>query len=343
MTSATTTATLPCDLGRRLGMNARSDTRLQQMPPASELELVDDRAVRALMEFCSIHADDQDAMLAARPDARRDPDWWMLLRGSVAELRHRMDKPLPATGYTSWPTVPDNAGPVGMFVYAWVLLTVVPDLMKVHRQRGIAEAMTRDTVAGLGGVIAAHHNVTGIRGVGLFPLWGPPQRVCGVDHTIGRHDFTRSELAFGDGVAGYVLQVHIPPTGPLIEAESNASIVRAEHFFAEHYPDQPISGLACKSWILDPQLREYLNPDANLIRFQRRFHLLPHVPLDDESEGDREMMRLGLQLMVPDEGPLSEADLALIPTSTTLQRAFVTHLRSGRHWYKRTGIVWRPT
>lgn len=89
------------------------------------------------MEFCAIHADDQDVKVAARPDAQRDPDWWMLLRGSVAELRHRMDKPLPATGYTSWPTVPDNAGPVGMFVCAWALLTVVPDLIEVHRQRGI--------------------------------------------------------------------------------------------------------------------------------------------------------------------------------------------------------------
>lgn len=160
------------------------------------------------------------------------------------------------------------------------------------------------------------------------------------DVTIGRHDFTRAEIGFGDGVAGYALQVHIPPTGRLDEAESVASISRGLEFFAEHYPDRPASALVCKSWLLDPQLGDYLPPDSNLIRFQRRFRLLPHVLLDDVSEGDREMMRLGLQLRVPVDGPLTDDDLCRVPTETILQRAFVSHLRSGGHWHKRTGIVW---
>ncbi|MFT4164335.1 MAG: hypothetical protein QM650_03755, partial [Microlunatus sp.] len=109
---------------------------------------------------------------------------------------------------------------------------------------------------------------------------------------------------------------------------------------AAHNPDQPASALVCKSWLLDPQLGDYLPPDSNLIRFQHRFRLLPHVPLDDVSEGDREMMRLGLQLRVPADGPLTDDDLCRVPTETTLQRAFVSHLRSGGHWHKRTGVVW---
>lgn len=56
------------------------------------------------------------------------------------------------------------------------------------------------------------------------------------------------------------------------------------------------------------------------------------------------MMRLGLQLTVPEDGPLTERDLARIPTTTTLSRAFVRHIRAGHHWHKRTGIAWRlPT
>ena len=340
MTACSTDLTLPADLGFRLGLGAASTSRLGQMPTALELQLIDDIRARELMDFCAVQPEDADAMLAARPDPDRDADWWLLLGGVVAELRDRMDRPLAPLGYTAWPMVPESAGPVGMFVYAWALLSVVPDLLEVHRRRGIPEAVTRDTVSALGGVMAAHAEVTGVRGVGLFPLWGPPQRVCGVDYTIGRHDFTRTEMAFGDGVAGYALQVHVPPSGPLIESESKTSIGRAERFFAEHYPDQPISGLVCKSWILDPQLGDYLPPDSNLIRFQRRFQLLPYVPLDDESEGDREMMRLGLQLMVPAEGPLTDSDLDRIPNTTTLHRAFVAHLRNGGHWHKRTGIQW---
>ena len=340
MTSHLTTSPVLADLALRLGVGATASARLGQMPDAAELVLVDDPAALAdagsaqcsptTPGRCWLHGRSQVAI----------EDWWLLLRGAVAELRQLMDRPLTPLGYTTWPVVPEAAGPVGMFVYAWALLTAVPDLLEVHRRRGIAEAVTRDTVAALGGVMAAHFEVTGVRGVGLFPLWGPPQRVCGVDYTIGRHDFTRAEMAFGDGVAGYVLQVHVPPSGPLIESDSKASIVRAGQFFAEHYPDQPISGLVCKSWILDPQLADYLAPESNLIQFQRRFQLIPHVPLDDRSEGDREMMRLGLQLMVPADGPLTDADLDRVPHTTTLHRAFVAHLRGGGHWHKRTGIQW---
>ena len=339
MTDANVPA-LPTDLGPRLGMDAAADRRLQQLPPPTDLCLVDDPAARDLMEFCAVAPDDQTAMLEARPDPCRDSDWWSLLGGCVAELRERMDKPLPSGGYVAWPLIPERAGPVGMFVYAWALLTVVPELIDAHRRRGIPEEITRDTVAALGSVMTAHAESCGVRGVGLFPLWGPPQRMCGVDVTIGRHDFTRAEIGFGDGVAGYALQIHIPPTGRLDEAESAASISRGLEFFAEHYPDQPASALVCKSWILDPQLGDYLSPDSNLIRFQRRFRLLPHVPVDDASEGDREMMRLGLHLRVPVEGSLTEDDLCRVPAETTLQRAFVSHLRSGGHWHKRTGIVW---
>lgn len=81
-----------------------------------------------------------------------------------------------------------------------------------------------------------------------------------------------------------------------------------------------------------------MRPDSNILRFQRRFSVLPLVPPEDPSEGDRELMRLGLQLAAPGSA-LDDEDLARIPQDTSLQRAFVTHLRSGRHWHMRTGIL----
>jgi hypothetical protein len=340
MNFQTTGQKIPSDLGTRLGMRPGADERLQYMPPAADIELPDDAAAQELMEFCSVAPEDQTAMLAARPDPIRDPDWWWLLRGTVAELRSRMDHTLSASGYAAWPTAPEGSGPVGMFLYAWSLLTVVPDVLRLHRRRGIPESISRDTLLDLGGVMIAHREVTGLRGVGLFPLWGPPQSFSGINYTIGRHAFTRAEIAVGDGVAGYTLMVHIPPYGPLREEESRQSIDRAIRFFANHFSNQPVAALVCKSWTLDPQLAEYLTPDSNLIRFQQRFQLLPYVPADDESEGDREMMRLGLALIPSDEGALTESDLDRVPQATTLQRAFVDHIRAGRHWYTRTGIIW---
>lgn len=263
------------NLRQRFSLSEGAGARLNRLPAGTEPALPDSATARDLMTYCAIRRDDQVAMLDARPDPERDPELWWLLRGTTAELHANMDTPLPAEGYESWPTIPAAAGPVGLWLYAWSLLSVVPDLLHAHRRRGIAEQVTQVTVAQLGAVINAHHDVTGYRGLGLFPLWGPPQVVCGRDFSIGRHDFTRTYLAFGDGPAGWALQVHIPPSGALVESESISSIRAAEEFFATHFPDEPIAALVCTSWVLDPQLGDYLGPTSNLVRFQSRFTCFP--------------------------------------------------------------------
>lgn len=247
--------TEPSELDARLGLSLGAGQRLAQLPHGDEVQLVDGTAAVELMQLCSVRVEDQKLMLAARPDPARDPDWWQLLSGCVAELEQRMDRPLPAEGFKAWPRVPESAGPVGMFLYAWALLAAVP-------------------------------------------------------------------------------------TGPLVEAESVESVECGLAFFAEHYPEEPISALVCRSWILDPQLREYLPADSNLIRFQRRFQLLPYIPSADPNAGDRELMRLGLGLHVSATGSITEEEIERVPQTTTLQRAYLSHLRRGRHWHKRTGIQW---
>jgi hypothetical protein len=332
------TAPLPADLADRLGMASGAQGRLDALPASPQLELPADAEARELLARCAVSEADAEAMIAARPDP--GSDWAELVRGTLGELRSRMDRPLAASGYRSWPTVPEDAGPAGMFAYAWALLAVVPDLLAVRAARGIERSITDATLANLGGLMGAHHEVTGFRGVGLFPLWGPPQVFCGVDLSIGRHSFTRTELAFGDDPAGFVLQVHIPPTGPLTEAASRESIDAALAFFARHYADEPIAALVCRSWMLDPQLRDVLPGDSNILRFQDGWQLLPLVPLDDVWEDDREFHRLGLQLRTPDDGPLTAEHLARVPQDTRLQRGFVDLIRRGGHWHKRTGIRW---
>jgi hypothetical protein len=48
-------------------------------------------------------------------------------------------------------------------------------------------------------------------------------------------------------------------------------------------------------------------------------------------------MRLALHLDPP-QGALTSEDLDRIPQDTTLQRAFVSHLRDGRHFHLRIGL-----
>lgn len=303
---------------------------------STELELPEN--AEEFMEYCGMAAADRREMLAARPDPDRDPEWWSITSAMAGEVARDLGRPIPPTGFQGWPAVPRDTSAVGMFTAAWALLASLPRLRELHAERGVPESVTVATVSALGGVMQSHRHIFGRAGVGWMPLWSPPLRFRGTDYEIGRHAFTRTELGIGDGVSGHVLSIHIPPIGPLDARQSEESIATAVESFKHWYPEEPIAALVCHSWLLDPQLAEYLRPDSNIIRFQSRFDLLPLLPPDDPSEGDRELMRLGLHLPTP-PGPLTEEDLAAVPQDTTLRRAFVSHLRAGRHWYPRTGML----
>jgi hypothetical protein len=304
------------------------------LPEGDDVRVPDE----ALLEFCGVGSDDRADMLAARPDPEKEPEWWVITGALARGLGRDMGKAVPSAGFQGWPAVPETSTDVGMFAGAWALLANLPRLLELHAQRGVPEAVSVATASVLGGVLATHRQVTGRAGVGLFDLWGPPLRFRGADYEIGRHAFTRTQLGLGDGVAGHVLMMHIPPTGPLDAESSEQSVRTALESFPRWYPEEPLTAIVCTSWLLDPQLGEYLRPDSNIMRFQRRFTPLPLVPPDDPNEGDRMFMGFGLQLAMPD-GAIGAQELAQVPQETTLQRAFVTHLRSGRHWHKRTGIL----
>ncbi|MDX3001505.1 acyltransferase domain-containing protein [Kribbella solani] len=322
----------------RLGFPEWERSRLQQVE--DELRLPDN--AEELLAYCGVQAADREEMLAARPDPDSDPDWWTITSALSAEVTRDLGQALPPSGFTSWPAVPPDASAVGLFAGAWALLANLPRLLELHAQRGVPESITVVTVAALGQQLATHRRTFGRAGTGLSTMWTAPLRFRGAEYEIGRHGYTRTQLGLGDGVSGHVLSMHIPPSGALDVHASEQSVAAAVESFGHWFPEEPLSGFVCHSWLLDPQLAEYLRPDSNIIRFQQRFDLLPQLPVADPSDGDRDLLRLGLQLPVPADA-LTEEGLGRIPQDTTLQRAFVAHLRAGRHWYHRTGMLkkWR--
>lgn len=300
-----------------------------------DVALPPDDVADSLMTGCGIGATDRAAALDARPDPVRHPELWWLLTGYVDELRRTRDAPVPAAGFGAWPAVPPETGAAGRHLYLWALLTAVEPLRALHAARGVPTAVT-DATLSLAPLMAEHRRLTGRSGIGLLDLWSPPVQFRGADLRLGRHSFTRAEACLGDGVAARVLMVHVPPTGPLDPVASGESFAAAGGFFPRHFPDEPVAGFVCVSWLMDPQLGEYLPAESNILRFQRRFHVLPLLHGDDGGDGDRELA-LGLNLTLP-PGPLTEDAVAGLPRHSTLERAFADHLRSGRHWHIRTGI-----
>lgn len=294
---------------------------------SAPLELPDDDMADRLLREHDVDPDDRADVLAARPDPERDPELWWILDRVYQEVRATIGQPVAAAGPRGWPGLPASAGAVGMHLYVWVFLAAWPAAQGFYADRGIPEHTWR-TTSSLGEVMRAHRH-TGHSGLGLFDgLYGPPLQLRGAMYQLGLLSFNRGQVSLGNGACGHALGVHIG-SEPLDPARCDESFALARTFFAQHFPEEPVALWSCQSWLMDPQLAKYLPGSSNIVRFQRRFHLLPRGSADVSDEEIRGYVFGG-----------SEASLDELPLETTLHRAYVEHLRSGRHWYKRVG--WMP-
>jgi hypothetical protein len=138
-------------------------------------------------------------------------------------------------------------------------------------------------------------------------------------YELGRLQHQRGNTAIG---------LHIPDSGPLTPASVTASLDEARAFFPRHFPDEHYTAFSCGSWLLDPQLLEYLPGDSNIARFQRRFELEPYEE-PDGLDCDVEVLRFVFRTLTT---PLDK-----LPRGTVLQRAILDHLMAGRRWHWRSG------
>lgn len=266
----------------------------------------DDKAAALLRRF-RVAEVDIDGVLTARPT---DLDLFDRCRADlVADMG--------GTGFLDgWPEPPDP------YFYVWVLLSVVPELSTYHASRGIPEAATIDILAELGSQMANRRAIYGSGGLHTYHWMTAHFR--GVLYRLGRLIFERGRIWFDGPQNGErALGVHMP-RGKLTPEACDESFAAAKEFFAEHYPDEPYKFATCVSWVLDPQLEEYLSPESNIVRFARRF---TRLPLGAEKPEDDETVK----------AIFARKRTADLPQNTTLERAVVQHLDAGRHWYYRTG------
>jgi GNAT-like C-terminal domain/N-acyltransferase N-terminal domain len=278
--------------------------------------------LRPLLSRLGVSEEDAAAVVAARPSPARDPEAWWL----VERCAHMLVRDIGGWRELGWPALP------GRLLYVYVFLAVLPHVRKWHDERRIPEEVAWATLADLGRVMAIQRRIHGEAGVGVGDWLTLHFR--GAIYELGRLQFARGRI--GDwaealGAAGahvrpgdYVLDLHIPESGPLTPGACDASLAAARSFFERHFPEEPYRVATCGSWLLDEQLAEYLEADSNIVRFQRRFRLLP-----GGSPADADVFRFVFRR--PD------VSLGDVPQRTRLERAIVAHLRAGRHWLSRTG------
>lgn len=305
------------------GLSDQYKAWLDQIPlpeHGPEPELPNDEIASRLLSLWGAEPRGLQAGLEGRPHPEKHPELWWVLRRAYHEVIVKMGRNLEREEYFGWPELPDHLGPVGKYLYAWVFLAAHVETLRFHQEREIAEDVSQATFESLG-----RHITIWSQGA-ENATWMLPLILRGVSYRLGRHDYDRY---------GGLLNVHIPVTGRLDAALSQASFDWAREFFPRHFPEDPVTAFVCHSWLMDDQWAHHLPETSNIVQFQRRFT----IPADDASEwGDNDILLFVFNRM--SDGPTpSAAILDCLPQETTLQRAYVHHLRQGGHWWTKNGYV----
>jgi hypothetical protein len=281
---------------------------------------------------------DLGAILADWPSPTAMPELWWLLERCYHAVRCDIGQP---GALRNWPTLPAPLGAPGRFFWIWVYVAAVPDIRRWHQAHGIDDEVSWSTLRDLARHIRIYRRRHGKVGFDeqfwfslhfrgdLFELgrlqFNPYPLASGPAGPLFWYD-AAARAAMGEGfrAGDPVLGVHIPESGPLTPQACDASFQAARAFFARLFPTQRYRVATCTSWLMDDQLLEYLDPESNIVRFQRRFELVPGT-----RDADYSPVRFVFHRDL--------ADLEQLVPKTRLEHAIVDHLAAGRHWQMRTG------
>jgi hypothetical protein len=325
----------PSKVQRKLGLSDEMMLWLERIERASSSpgpQLPNDREAAQLMERLGVEPVDQGYTLAARLNPDEQPELWWVLDRIYHGMLANMGRGEPVDGFKGWSAFPASAGPFGMHLYVWLFLAVVPEVRHFHTERRIPDDISWESLKVLGRGMSTHRSMIGMSGLGLWDQWGGPMRFLGADYQLGRLSFNRGELSFLGRAHTHVLNIHVPPFGPVDAAACDESLAQAREFFPRHFPEEPVTFFICHSWLMDDQLASYLPESSNIVRFQSRFNLVQTTEL---ATSDNFILNYVFH-RGNDEPVIPPSLLNELPQDTTLQRAFVSHLRSGKHWYERT-------
>ncbi|MFF6950612.1 acyltransferase domain-containing protein [Streptomyces iakyrus] len=294
-----------------------------------------DTLPETLLDLAVPHEDIND-LVALRRTLTADAGAMRLVQECVEELVRDIGEPGVEVPLAE--RVAEAPVALGPYFAVYVFVAALPYTRSYHRERGVTADVSRRTLADLGRNMAFHRRRHGRGGVEV-PQW-LTHHFRGELYQLGRLQFERARLGqrTGRAVARAGLDVapgepclnlHIPDfQGPLSPAACDRSLELAREFFARHFPRERYRVAVCHSWLLDPQLKQHLDPESNIVRFQERFEP-GRDPGEEPEPEDTEPVRF----------VFGDPDLPLtgLPRRTSVERAVGDHLRAGGHWYVRHG------
>lgn len=112
-----------------------------------------------------------------------------------------------------------------------------------------------------------------------------------------------------------IIGIHIPSDADFSPSAVEKSLSSAKSFFSKHYSKLSDCEYRCHSWLLDSQLKDMLNKNSNIIKFQNRFEIF------DKGEIGTEFTEWLYNT--------KSTDYSTLPENTSLQKNIKKHLLLG--------------
>ncbi len=215
--------------------------------------------------------------------------------------------------------------------YMLLLICLAPELHKRYIQKGIDDKIFYETMSDLRYKLEECRLVHGK--CGTFVAWWYKGFLEMKIFALGRLQFELNHTWFDCTVDGVhipkgtkVLSVHIPRTGTKLDHSLvSDSYKQAKEFFKDEFDDNVI--FICNSWLLYPWHREVLKDGSNLARFYDNFTIVQ----TGEYQNYSEVWRLF--------DCLYDGNPDKLPNDTTLRRAYIERIKSGKPIGHGTGVI----
>ncbi|MDR2952493.1 MAG: acyltransferase domain-containing protein [Treponema sp.] len=147
---------------------------------------------------------------------------------------------------------------------------------------------------------------------------------------LGTLEFEMKKCAENDRLEGYaaegdkIISVHIPSDAVMTRENLDKSYKISDDFFKKYFPEYGGKIIHCRTWLLDPALKNLLPEKSKIINFQSDYKIINTSP--EESEFIMWVYKKKYD------------NYELLPEDTTLQRNMKKHLLSGGKISLATGV-----
>jgi hypothetical protein len=268
-----------------------------------------------LLDWCGAETEDADDAVKALDALDRDS------RELADRLYQSIAADMGGRRWLNWPKASAAHPLLGLFP----LLAAVPDMLAYHRERGIEEDLSRRVLADVGEKLRFNRRLYGRAGLDVANWFTGHLR--GALYQLGRLQF----CVEGHDPHPFV-GMHIRGEGgPLtLDAVRDSAEWALEFFpavFPELYDGAEDLVFKCESWLLDPQLRDWLPERSNIPGFGALFDLEgPGDPAGNQSDLWRFVFAR------PADTPVEK-----LPQDNTLQRSVLAGLEADVSWRNRFG------